>query len=139
MSCLSFVLLSFFLLLVVYPGACRPEYLEKELQLNPTLELGLEREHVLDTESSISTQQNIIKKSRTKRSKVKLCGDILIEMLRVVCRHRGRRDVSNQSFWLSNREEVSNFAANRGVGLAESCCQNSCSIRQLQRACGLIY
>jgi len=54
--------------LVVYPGACRPEYLEKELQLNPTLELGLEREHVLDTESSISTQQNIIKKSRTKKT-----------------------------------------------------------------------
>ena len=55
---------------MVYPGASRPEYLEKELKLNPTMELGLKREHVLDTESSISTQQNLIKKSRTKRSKV---------------------------------------------------------------------
>jgi len=78
---------------------------------------------------------------RRKRSQtVKLCGDILIDMLTMVCGNRRKRDTQNRTFWITNRDQFASFAeSRRGVGLAESCCRHACSVRQLRQACNLLF
>jgi len=95
--------------------------------------------------------------NRTKRSvqQVKLCGNQLINMLRIICRiyhldkgtvrfrpdsedlginsiqKRRKRSLENYSI----RRHVSNLVSQIGQGLSYQCCATSCNLQQLLGAC----
>lgn len=102
---------------------------------------GAGASHALHEEEETPTAQLIQRPSfahiRRKRTmSVKLCGDFLIAVLEVVCANpsRHRRDIQHV-LWSTNRDQYSLLVEGRQVGLAESCCRNACTMRQLREAC----
>merc|ERR1719369_1286824 len=74
-------------------------------------------------------------RNRGHVSKVRLCGDQLISMLRMMCGYK--KDNNNNIYNTNNKirriKQTKNTSL--GLGLGDRCCRSACTLTQLYQAC----